>query len=96
MTKRPDQNGGGEMRKAVRLREERRAHWETEGERPLWQNLSMVGALGWLIVAPTLAGMFLGRWLDRSLGTGVLFSGALIFAGVSLGFFMAWKRMNEK
>lgn len=96
MTERPEHNGGTEMQKAVHLREKRRAHWQSEGERSLWKNLSMVGALGWLIVTPTLAGVFLGRWLDRSLGTGVVFTGALIFAGASLGFYMAWKRMNEK
>ena len=30
---------------------------------PLGRNLAMVGVLGWLIVAPTLLGMFIGRWL---------------------------------
>ena len=59
-------------------------------------NLSMIGALGWLIVAPTLLGVFLGRWLDSKLGTGVTFSGALTFAGACFGFFLAWHRMNEK
>ncbi len=33
---------------AIRLREERRDRWQQEGERSLWQNLSMIGSLGWL------------------------------------------------
>lgn len=92
----PNHEGREELQKAVRLREARRETWEKQGERPLWKNLSMVGALGWLIVVPTLIGVFLGRWLDALAGTEVTFSGALTFLGACLGFFLAWKRMNEE
>ncbi len=92
----PDNNERDEMLKVIRTTQDRRQKWQEEGERPLWKNLSMIGALGWLIVAPTLLGVFLGRWLDSRLGTGVTFSGALTFAGACFGFFLAWHRMNEK
>ncbi len=85
-----------EMQKAVDRRRARRAMWETTGERPLWRNLSMIGALGWLIVLPTLAGVFLGRWLDRLFATGITFSAALTLVGVCLGFWLAWKRMHAE
>ena len=83
------------MKEAVRRRQALREKWDTEGERPLWKNLSMVGALGWLIVLPTLIGVFLGRWLDGVFGTGVTFAGALTILGAGLGFYLAWQRMNE-
>lgn len=92
----PDNNERDEMLKVIRTTQDRRQKWQEEGERPLWKNLSMIGALGWLIVAPTLLGVFLGRWVDSKLGTGVTFSGALTFAGACFGFFLAWHRMNEK
>lgn len=92
----PNHKGREEMEKAVHLRQSRRETWEKEGERPLWKNLSMVGALGWLIIVPTLLGVFLGRWLDKLMGTDVTFSGALTFLGVCFGFYLAWKRMNEE
>jgi ATP synthase protein I len=92
----PNHNGRNEMRDAVELRRSRRDLWEREGERPLWKNLSMVGALGWLIVAPILLGVFAGRWIDARFGTDVLFSGALTFLGACLGFYLAWQRMNEE
>jgi ATP synthase protein I len=92
----PDNNERDEMLKVIRTTQDRRQKWQEEGERPLWKNLSMIGALGWLIVAPTLLCVFLGRWLDSKLGTGVTFSGALTFAGACFGFFLAWHRMNEK
>ena len=91
----PNHTGRDEMQDAVERRQSRRDQWEREGERPLWKNLSMVGALGWLIVTPTLLGVFAGRWLDDRLDSGVTFSGGLTFMGACLGFYLAWKRMNE-
>lgn len=88
--------GRKEMEDAIRLRQSRREAWRKEGERPLWRNLSMIGALGWLIVIPTLVGVGAGRWLDGLFETGVTFSGALTLAGACLGFYLAWRRMNEE
>lgn len=92
----PNHEGRKSIQDAIERRKSRREQWEKEGERPLWKNLSMVGAFGWLIVTPTLIGVFVGRWLDGWLDTGVTFSGALTFLGACLGFWMAWKRMNEE
>lgn len=92
----PNHEGRTEMRKIVGLRKSRRETWEKEGERPLWKNLSMIGALGWLIVLPILLGVFVGRWLDGLMGTQVTFSGGLTFLGACLGFYLAWKKMNEE
>ncbi len=86
-------NNAEDLSRAVRLRETRRQRWEAEGERPLWRNLSMVGALGWLMVVPMLIGVFTGRWLDQTFDSGVLFTGALIFVGVVLGGYLAWHRI---
>ncbi|WP_455372552.1 AtpZ/AtpI family protein [Limibacillus halophilus] len=83
------------MKRAIRLREERSERWEKEGERSLWRNLSMIGALGWLVVTPTLLGVLAGRWLDQRFDTGVFFSGALIFLGVTLGCYLAWQKVKE-
>jgi ATP synthase protein I len=92
----PNNEGGEKMRRAVRLREERRKRWEKEGERSLWQNLSMIGALGWLIVTPTLLGVLIGRWLDSLFDSGIFFSGALIFLGVTIGCYLAWQRVRKQ
>lgn len=92
----PNHKGREDLQKAIRQRETRRETWRKEGERPLWKNMSMVGALGWLIVAPTVAGVFLGRWLDGLMDTGVTFSGGLTFIGACLGFRLAWIRMNKE
>ncbi len=96
MSAAPNNQRGQKMRRAVRLREERSERWKKEGERSIWQNLSMIGALGWLIVTPILIGILIGRWLDRAFDTGIFFSGAFIFLGVALGCYMAWERVNKE
>jgi ATP synthase protein I len=92
----PNNEGPKKMHRAVRLREQRSKRWKKEGERSLWQNLSMVGALGWLIVTPTLLGVLVGRWLDGVFDTGILFSGALIFLGITMGCYLAWQRVDKE
>ena len=47
-------------------------------------------------VTPTLVGVLIGRWLDQRFGTGITFSGALIFVGVVLGSYLAWQRVNKE
>lgn len=92
----PNNQGHDKMQRAVRLREQRRERWKKEGERSLWQNLSMVGALGWLIVTPTLLGVLVGRWLDGLFETGIFFTGALIFLGITIGCYLAWQRVGKE
>jgi ATP synthase protein I len=83
------------LEESIERRRERRARWEREGERPLAMNLAMIGALGWLIVVPTLAGIFAGRWVDRRAGGGLTFTGAFLVAGLALGAWLAWQRMHR-
>lgn len=96
MTEREDKQTNGKMSEAVRLRQERRERWRESGERPLWQNLSMIGALGWLIVTPTLIGILIGRWLDARFGTGIFWSGAFIMLGAAFGGYLAWQRIDRE
>jgi ATP synthase protein I len=84
------------LREAVKTRQERRARWKREGERPLGQNLAMIGVLGWTIVLPTLLGIFAGRWLDRHLNMGIFWTLGLLTAGLALGCTLAWKRMHSE
>ena len=79
----------------VRERRQREERGRREGERSIWENLSWMGVLGWLIVTPTLAGMFVGRWIDRSQGTGIFWTVSLLFAGLCVGAYLAWKRVRQ-
>lgn len=84
------------LTQSVEVRQEREDRWKREGERPIWRNLSMLGSFGWLIVVPILLGALLGTWLDRKAGSGVFWSGSLIFAGAVIGFSMVWRRIKRE
>lgn len=83
------------LARSVAERAARRAYWQAHGERSLAQNLAMIGALGWLVITPTVAGLFLGRWLDHRFETGIFWTGALLVTGVALGCWMAWGRIQR-
>jgi ATP synthase protein I len=60
------------------------------------RNLALIGTLGWLVVTPTLLGLFAGRWIDRHEETGIFWTAALLVAGVAVGCRLAWKRIGEE
>ena len=94
MTREPD--SPERLDEAVRTRRERSARWQREGERSLGRNLAMIGALGWTIVVPTLAGIFLGRWLDRQFESGIFWTLGLLVLGLAAGCTLAWKRIGRE
>lgn len=96
MNERPDgRDGRRELLGAVRLRRDRRKRRQREREPPLAAYLGQVGVLGWMIVVPALVGVFVGRWLDHRLGTGVFWTAPLMLAGLGFGCWSAWKWMHR-
>lgn len=95
MAKEPANDNSKSLAEPVRRRRNRRERWRREGERPLAHNLALIGVLGWLVVTPTLIGIFVGRWLDRVTDGGIFWTVSLLFAGVCLGCWLAWQRMNQ-
>jgi ATP synthase protein I len=79
---------------SVRLRRAREWLRQREGEPSFGRQLARVGVLGWMIVVPTLAGTFLGRWIDRQLGTGIFWTAPLMLLGLALGCRTAWRWMH--
>ncbi len=92
-TPEPGETNG--LAEPVRRHRERHRRWSREGERSLGRNLAWIGGLGWLIVVPILAGMFIGRWIDRHFGSGVFWTVSLLTLGVAVGCYLAWRRMQE-
>jgi ATP synthase protein I len=91
-----DQRDGHSLAEPVRRQYARRERWRREGARPLGHNLAMIGVLGWLVVTPTLIGIFVGRWLDRAAESGIFWTLSLMFLGLCLGCWLGWKWVQER
>jgi ATP synthase protein I len=81
---------------AARRALEREAKGRADPEPSLGARLGQIGVLGWAVIVPTLLFLFLGRWLDRSFGTGIFFSAPLLMLGATIGLWSAWKWMHRQ
>jgi ATP synthase protein I len=84
------------LAKAARERRARWESWRSEGEPSVMRFVGQIGVLGWTIVTPALIGLFVGRWIDRWLGTGIFWSAPLLLLGVVLGCWSAWRWMHRQ
>ncbi|MFY9655834.1 MAG: AtpZ/AtpI family protein [Methylocystis sp.] len=84
------------LAEASRLAAERDAMRRLDAEPSLGRRLGQIGVLGWAIVLPALAGLFLGRWFDKTYASGVFFSAPLVMIGAGVGFWLAWKWMARQ
>ena len=79
----------------TRVRRDRHARWLREGDMSVGRRLAQIGVLGWIFVVPTLAGLFLGRWLDvRIAGNGIFWTAPFLVLGICLGGWTGWRWMN--
>jgi ATP synthase protein I len=69
---------------------------QREDEPSMMRFVGQIGVLGWIIVTPILVGLFIGRWIDAKLGTGIFWSAPLMFVGVVIGCWSAWKWMYRQ
>jgi ATP synthase protein I len=84
------------MAVAVRKQRERRQRWVREGEPSVLRFVGQIGVLGWIIVTPTLIAMFIGRWLDHRLGSGIFWSAPLLLSGLVVGCWSAWRWIQRQ
>lgn len=90
-----EQDTEDRLAEAARRAAERSEKGREDPEPSLGTRLGQIGILGWTIVVPTLLGLFLGRWLDRTFDTGVFYSAPLLMIGAAIGFWSAWKWMHS-
>src|SRR5208282_3082170 len=84
------------LARAAQTAAEREAEGSADPEPSLGARFGQIGILGWTIIVPTLLCLFLGRWLDRTFGTGIFFSAPLLMAGAAFGFWSAWRWMHHQ
>lgn len=75
-------------RQALRIGKARRSGF--------WHGLATVGAIGWMVALPTVAGAMAGRWMDERFASGILWTLALLVLGVTLGSVSAWRHVRKE
>lgn len=77
-------------RRAQRMEESRNAPKYS----PL-SGLGVFGVVGWSVAIPTVAGAFLGMWLNRVAPQNFSWPIALILGGVVVGALVAWSWIDK-
>lgn len=65
-------------------------------EDSLWFGLGAFGVIGWSIALPTVIGIGIGLWIDLTWGDSYAWTVSLMFAGLTLGIFSAWRWMSDE
>ena len=92
----PGQDENGRIEEAARVAAERARKSREDRELTIGTRLAQIGVLGWVIVAPILLGVVVGRWLDSELKSGIFYTAPLIMLGAAAGMWTAWRWMHRQ
>ena len=76
--------------KQVKIREKRKLKARKQDTGGAWFGLGMFGMVGWSVAIPTVAGIFLGIWIDVTWPSSYSWTLMLLFAGLVTGCYNAW------
>ena len=82
--------------KSIEVQTKRKIKARDDGKHSVWFGLGMFGLIGWSVVIPTLAGIALGIWIDKRWPGQISWTLTLMFVGVVLGCFNAWRWIGEE
>lgn len=82
--------------KAIRRRAERMQQTRNEPKYSPLNGLGVFGVIGWSVALPTVAGAFLGMWLNKVAPQSFSWPIALILGGVVVGAMVAWNWIDKE
>lgn len=85
-----------QMSKQIGTQENRMLKAQHEKKRSVWTGLGLFGMVGWTIVAPTLIGAGIGRWLDTKYMQSFSWTLSLLIVGLTLGCYAAWHWIKKE
>jgi ATP synthase protein I len=86
----PQRRKDDDLIRGVGRKERRKIRARQQKERRVWFGLGMFGVVGWSVVMPTLIGLALGIWIDRSWASGYSFTLMGLIGGLGVGLMSAW------
>jgi ATP synthase protein I len=78
------------MEDQVERKERRKIRARSRKDRRIWFGLGMFGAVGWSVVVPTLIGLAIGIWIDRTWPSQYSFTLMGLLGGLIAGVMSAW------
>lgn len=85
-----------EFRDAVQIKASRKKKARQDTQRDVWFWLGMLGMVGWSVAIPTLLGIALGVWIDKTWPSRYSWTLMLLVAGVALGCLNAWHWVSRE
>jgi ATP synthase protein I len=82
------------LEKQVGVKEARKLRARRQREQRIWFGLGMFGVVGWTVVVPTLLGLGIGIWIDRSWPSQYSFTLMGLLGGLITGIISAWYWVN--
>lgn len=84
-----------ELLEKIKKESEKKIKAREEGDQVMF-GLGLFGIVGWSISIPTVIGIAIGVFLDKKFNQSFSWTLTLLFAGVILGSFNAWRWIKEK
>lgn len=79
-----------ELTEQVANKEQRKLNARHNQDRGIWYGLGMFGLVGWSIAIPTVIGIAIGIWMDRTWDHSFSCTLMCLFVGVVIGCSIAW------
>jgi ATP synthase protein I len=79
-----------EFTRKIGAKESRRIKGKARKDETVWFGLGMIGVVGWSVAIPTLIGIAIGIWTDRTWPSRFSWTLMLLILGVALGSINAW------
>lgn len=85
-----------ELLKGVSRKELRKIRARRQKDRRVWFGLGMFGMVGWSVVVPTLIGLGIGIWIDRTWVSSYSFTLMGLLGGLIAGIWSAWHWVSSE
>ncbi|MDB9539612.1 AtpZ/AtpI family protein [Anabaenopsis tanganyikae CS-531] len=79
-----------EFQQQIKSKLARKLAAQRQKDESIWFNLGMIGLVGWSITIPTLLGIALGIWIDKTSTSQYSWTLMMLFIGLILGCLNAW------
>lgn len=85
-----------DMTAKIGAKEQRKLKARQNARQTIWFGLGMFGMVGWSVAIPTVMGIAIGAWLDRTFQDEISWTLTGLFTGVIIGGIMAWSWVNQE